>query len=97
MPPRASSALDEGAGAAEMLGIRRHGVGEQHVHGVVEADHVEAVGGLQAAERVDQARFACTIEVPPIEPELSITKITSRGNGFCSACSSVGGVMKASR
>ena len=27
--------------------------------------------------------MACTIEVPPIEPELSITKITSRGSGFC--------------
>ncbi len=38
-----------------MLGVGRHGVGEQRVHGVVEADHVEAVGGTQAAERVDQA------------------------------------------
>ena len=26
--------------------------------------------------------MACVIEVPPIEPELSITKITSRGSGF---------------
>ena len=37
--------VDEGAGAAEMRGIGRHGVGEQRVHGVVEADHVEAVAG----------------------------------------------------
>ena len=36
--------------------------------------------------------LACTIDVPPIEPELSITKIASRGSGFCSACSTVGGV-----
>ena len=43
--------------APTLLGVGRHGVGEQHVHGVVEADDVEAVGGLEPAERVDQARL----------------------------------------
>ncbi len=47
----------EGLGAREIVGIGRHGVGEQHVHGVVEADHVEAVGRLQPIERVEQARL----------------------------------------
>ena len=36
-----------------MLPVGRHGRREQHVHGVIEADHVEAVVGLQAAERVN--------------------------------------------
>ena len=59
-----------------MLAVGRHRRREQHVHGVIEPDHVEAVVGLQAAERVDRgSALACTIEVPPIDPELSITKI----------------------
>ncbi|MGY3078526.1 hypothetical protein ACVWZZ_004934 [Bradyrhizobium sp. LM6.10] len=41
--------------------------------------------------------MAWTIDVPPIEPELSITNTTSRGSGFCVACSAVGGVTKASK
>ena len=41
--------------------------------------------------------LAWMIETPPIEPELSITKMTSRGSGFCWACSTDGGVTKASR
>ena len=41
--------------------------------------------------------LAWMIETPPIEPELSITKMTSRGIGFCCAGSTEGGVTKASR
>ncbi len=44
-------------GLRDVLGIGRHRVGEQHVHGVVEADDVEAVGGREPAERIDQARL----------------------------------------
>ena len=40
--------------------------------------------------------FACAIEVPPMEPELSITNTISRGRGFSSA-GTAGGVTKASR
>jgi hypothetical protein len=38
-----------------MRGVGRDGIREQHIHGVIEADHVEAVAGLQATERVNQA------------------------------------------
>ena len=94
-PPARSTKLLR---AAHMRGIRRHRVGEQHVHRVVEADHVEAVARLQPRRaRRSRLAFACTIEVPPIEPELSITKITSRGIGFSCASSTGGGVMVASR
>ena len=48
---------DECGGAANVLPVGRHGPREQHVHGVIEPDHVEAVVGLQAAERVDEAGF----------------------------------------
>jgi len=75
---------DERPGVADVLPVGGHGIGEQDVHGVIETDHIEAVARLQTAERIKQLALACTIEVPPIEPELSITKITSRGSGFCS-------------
>ncbi len=46
--------VDERGGAANMLRIGRHRAREQHVHSVIEADHIEAVARLQAAERVKE-------------------------------------------
>ena len=40
-----------------MLCVGRDGVREERVHGVVEADHVKAVAGLETPERVDEARL----------------------------------------
>jgi hypothetical protein len=45
--------------------IGRHGVREQDIHGMIEADHVEAVTGLQTAEAVDWLALACVIECRP--------------------------------
>ena len=47
----------EGLGPRDVPGVGRDRVGEEHVHGVVEADDVEAVGRRQPAERIDQARL----------------------------------------
>ena len=47
----------ERLGLRDMLGVGRDRVGEQHVHGVVEADDVETVGRREPAERIEQARL----------------------------------------
>ena len=49
--------VDEDLRAPDVLGVGRDGVREEHVHGVVEADHVEAVDRLEAPERVEEARL----------------------------------------
>ena len=49
--------VDKGGSPADMLPVGRHGRREKHVHGVIEADHVETVAGLQAAERISEARL----------------------------------------
>ncbi len=48
---------DEGARLIDMRGIRPRRGRKQHVHGVIETDHVEAVIRLEAAEGIEQARL----------------------------------------
>ena len=97
VPPRASQRRHEGLGLRDMLGVGRDGVGEQHVHGVVEADDVEAVGRLEPAERVEQARLglhdrgaAHRAGIVDHEDDLARARLLASAR-------SAGGVTKASR
>ena len=46
---------DEGLGLREMVAVGGDHVRKQHVHGVIEPDHVEPVVRLQSPKRVEQA------------------------------------------
>ena len=48
---------DEVFGVGNIVRICRYRVGEQHIHGVVEADDIEAVAGFQPLQGEQQARL----------------------------------------
>jgi hypothetical protein len=50
--------------------------------------------GVSRSSASSSPALAWPIDVPPIEPEVSITKMTSRGKRFAS-CPAVGGVSMA--
>jgi len=71
--------LDEGSSLIEVGRISRHGFSKERPAAGTEADQVEAVILLRNCRPSSNAAFACTREVPSIDPEVSMMNTTSRG------------------
>ena len=55
VPPVGFETADKRLGGGRHARGRRHGIGKEDVHRVVEADDVEAIGGIEPVERIDEA------------------------------------------
>ena len=94
VPPSASSRETKCLATARLSGVASTGAGK--IVSIVSSKRITL--NLSPGRRRSSAKsrlcFAWTMEVPAMEPELSMTKISSRGTTFA-AVSKVGGVTMA--